>query len=97
MSTSNSLSPVPIESDSKQSKNDFLKYLLARFTISTVYLGSQGPSLVFNKRKKLEIKAVFNADEDDTAVPKKRKLVPLGNTSEKVFRGVLCYTFFLHI
>lgn len=44
------------------------------------FKGSQGPSLVFNKRKKLEIKAVFNADEDDTAVPKKRKLVPLGNT-----------------
>ena len=45
---------------------------------SLFYLGSQGPSLVFNKRKKLEIKAVFNADEDDTAIPKKRKLVPLG-------------------
>lgn len=58
MSTTNSLSPVPTESDSKQ--------------------GSQGPSLVFNKRKKLEIKAVFNADEDDTdTTKKKRKLVPL--------------------
>ena len=45
---------------------------------SLFYLGYQGPSLVFNKRKKLEIKAVFNADEDDTAIPKKRKLVPLG-------------------
>lgn len=44
------------------------------------FLGSQGPSLVFNKRKKLEIKAVFNADEDDTdTTKKKRKLVPLGN------------------
>jgi len=39
--------------------------------------GSQGPSLVFTKRKKLEIRAVFNADEDDTTAPKKRKLVPL--------------------
>lgn len=46
--------------------------------LSNIAQGSQGPSLVFNKRKKLEIKAVFNADEDDTAVPKKRKLVPLG-------------------
>jgi len=39
--------------------------------------GSQGPSLVFAKRKKLEIRTVFNADEDDTAAPRKRKLVPL--------------------
>ena len=34
---------------------------------------------MFTKRKKLEIRAVFNADEDDTTAPKKRKLVPLGN------------------
>jgi len=39
--------------------------------------GSQGPSLVFAKRKKLEIRPVFNADEDDAAAPRKRKLVPL--------------------
>lgn len=38
--------------------------------------------MVFNKRKKLEIKAVFNADEDEVAAPKKRKLVPLGNFSD---------------
>lgn len=33
-----------------------------------------------NKRKKLELREVFNADEDDNAAPqqRKRKLVPLG-------------------
>lgn len=51
---------------------------LCIFWLQLFFTGSQGPSLVFNKRKKLEIKAVFNADEDDTAAPKKRKLVPLG-------------------
>ena len=60
MSTSASISPLPIESDSKQGSSP------------------GGPSLVFAKRKKLEIRDVFAADEDDTAAPKKRKLVPLG-------------------
>ena len=45
--------------------------------------GSQGPSLVFAKRKKLEIRTAFNADEDDAAAPRKRKLVPLGNVDEE--------------
>lgn len=36
-----------------------------------------GPSLVFNKRKKLEIRPAFTADEDELTAPKKRKLVPL--------------------
>ncbi len=36
---------------------------------------------MFAKRKKLEIRDVFNADEDETAAPKKRKLVPLGKIS----------------
>lgn len=80
MSTSNSLSPVPIESDSKQSKwlgNRFFFVMWATFS-HLLQTGSQGPSLVFAKRKKLEIKTVFNADEDEVAAPKKRKLVPLG-------------------
>lgn len=48
-----------------------------------------------SKRKKLELREVFNADEDDNATlpQKKRKLVPLGEygTYIRNFTGILLF------
>ncbi len=51
--------------------------------------------MVFNKRKKLEIKTVFNADEDEVAAPKKRKLVPLGNFHDLIMKFCIIHSYMI--